>query len=342
VTVVGCDDSHREAWDAYVRRAPGASFYHRYGWRDINREEFGHRSLYLAAFEDDRIVGVFPIVNVKSRLFGNLACSMPFVNFGGPCGDSEAAEQALIDEAGQYVHRSRMAYLEMRNRRRLSAVLPTSEHKVSMTVDLVPDPDTLWKAFKTDHRRDIRRAYKYGLSARFGGLDLLDPFYDILAESWHGLGTPLYRKRYFERILRTFERECRICVVFAGAELAAAAFDGSHGETVEGMWLGVRDKYRAQLAGYVLYWELIKDACQRGFRRFHLGRSTSESAGEVFKRKWNAVPHQLYWQYLLGTRREIPSLNVENPRYRAAIRLWQRLPVGVVRRIGPSIARSIP
>jgi FemAB-related protein (PEP-CTERM system-associated) len=342
MNVIECDDSHQGAWDAYVHASPAASFYHLYGWRGINANEFGHESLYLAAMENGRIVGVFPIVEVKSRLFGNLACSMPFVNFGGPCADSETAENALLDEAAHFVARERVAYLEMRNRRRLGTDLPTSEHKVSMTVDLASDPDILWNAFKTDHRRDIRRADKNGFAARVDGDTLLDPFYEILSESWHALGTPFYRRRYFERILTTFPQNCRICVVFVGDEPAAAAFDGSHGDTVEGMWLGVRGKYRNQMAGYVLYWELIKDACQKGFRRFHLGRSSSDSSGETFKRKWNAYPTQLYWQYVLGTRRAMPALNVQNARYQLAIRAWRRLPAGFTQRLGPFIARSIP
>ncbi len=342
MNIIECDDSHRDAWDAYVNTAAGTSFYHRYGWRHINMEEFGHKSLYLAAIEDGRFVGVFPIVHVKSRLFGNLACSMPFVNFGGPCGDSDAIEQALIDEAAEFVRRERLAYLEMRNRRRMGTTLPTSEHKVSMTVDLDSDPDVLWKGFKTDHRRDIRRAYKYGLSARFGGAELLEAFYGILSRSWRDLGTPLYRKRYFERIVAAYPAECRVCVVFAGGEPAAAAFDGSHRGTVEGMWLGVNAQYRSQMAGYVLYWELVKNACERGDRRFHLGRSTGDSAGETYKRKWNAHPMQLYWQYMLGTRRTMPALNVDNPRYGLAIRAWRRIPEPLTRRVGPLLARSIP
>ncbi len=342
MNVIECDDTHRDAWDAYVHASPTASFYHLYGWRGINTEEFGHRSLYLAAIEDERVVGVFPIVQVKSRLFGNLACSMPFVNFGGPCGDTEAAEVALLDGATHFVARERIAYLEMRNRRRFGHDLPTSEHKVSMTVDLAPDPETLWKAFKTDHRKDVRRAYKNGLSARVGGADLLDAFYTVLGESWHQLGTPFYRKSLFSRILETFPQACRISVVFAGDQPAAAAFDGLHGGMVEGMWLGIRAEYRSQMAGYALYWELIKDACERGFDRFHLGRSTSDSGAEVFKRKWNAYPTQLYWQYILGTRRTMPALDVHNPRYQLAIRAWQRLPAGLTDRLGPLIARNIP
>ena len=47
--VIECDDLRRDAWDEYVRRTPGASFYHLYDWRRINEGEFGHRSFYLAA-----------------------------------------------------------------------------------------------------------------------------------------------------------------------------------------------------------------------------------------------------------------------------------------------------
>ncbi|MCL4849291.1 MAG: FemAB family PEP-CTERM system-associated protein [Acidobacteria bacterium] len=340
--VIEVDDSWQARWDAFVDASPAGSFYHRYPWRAINREEFGHRSFYLAAIDGEQIVGVLPVVRLRSRLFGNLGCSMPFVNFGGPCSASGEVDRVLVEAATGLVARERLDYLEMRNRRRLAGDLPTSEHKVSMTVDLDPDPDVLWARFKTGHRQEIRRGAKHGLVARCGGVELLEPFYRVLAESWRDLGTPLYKKAYFERVLRTFPEHTRLCVAFAGDDPAAAAFDGIHGQTIEGMWMGAREKYRSQLAGYVLYWELIRDACVRGYTRFHLGRSTSESGAEAFKKKWNAYPMPLYWQYLLGRRKALPALRVDNPRYEFAIRAWRRLPLGVTSVVGPLIARSIP
>jgi len=342
MNVIECDDSHRSAWDAYVRSSSTASFYHLYGWRAVNAEALGHSSLYLAAVEGGIFVGVFPIVYVRSRLFGKLACSMPFVNFGGPCGDTELIEHALLEEAARFVERERVAYLEIRSRRRFGMDLPTSEHKVSMTVDLDPDPKVLWTAFKHGQRQDIRKAMKNGLSGRCGGAELLAPFYAVITESWRDLGTPLYDKFYFERILAEFPGCIRICVVSAGQEHAAAAFYALHGKTAEGMWLGGRSKFRKQMAGYLLYWHFLVDACENGFERFHLGRSTGDSGGEVHKRKWNAYPTQLYWQYILGTSRTMPALNVDNPRYRLAIQTWRRLPLPVTQWLGPAIARSIP
>jgi FemAB-related protein (PEP-CTERM system-associated) len=339
--IVHCDDSLGPAWNAYVRASPRATLYHRYEWRHVNATSFGHRSTYLAAVDDGRIVGILPIVRVKSQLFGNIACSLPFVNYGGPCGDTDVVEHALVEAARPVTDAWGVDYLEIRARRPLAS-LPTSAHKVSMTLDLNADSEVLFKAFSSAHRQDIRGGYKKGLTARIGGRELLGDFYTVLSESWRDMGTPIYSRHYLETVASAFPDITRLCVVYAGSEPAAASLDMLAGETAEGLWLGSRAKFRRQHAGYVLYWELIKNACERGLKTFHLGRSTTQSGGEVFKKKWNAYPTQLYWQYVLRTRRDIPQLNVTNPRYQFAIKAWQKLPVPITQVIGPLLARSIP
>lgn len=340
-SVVRCDQAWEARWNAYVDSRP-ASFYHRFEWLAVNRDCFGHRSAFLAAVDDDRIVGILPIVQVRSRLFGNIACSMPFVNYGGPCADSLEIERELLDGAMRVGDEWNVDHLELRARHNLGEHVPLSDHKVSVTLTLNRDPDVLWKAFKTGHRQDVRKGYSNGFVAKFGTTELLDDFYRVLSESWRDLGTPVYAKSYFAKLVDTFGDRVRICVLYHEGAPIAAAFDGHHGGIVEGMWLGTRAEYRNRHAGYVLYWELIKDACERGFDRFHLGRSTAGSGAETFKRKWNAQSEQLYWHYLLRRTQEIPKLNVDNPKYRFAIHTWQKLPVTVTQRVGPYLARCIP
>jgi FemAB-related protein (PEP-CTERM system-associated) len=342
MTIVACDNSHAEAWDAYATTAPGASYYHRFAWKRINERAFSHQTAFLAAMDGGRITGILPLVRVSSWLFGNIACSMPFVNYGGPVADSPEIERALLAEARRVCDTWKVAYCELRARHHLGDDIPSSQHKVSLTLALDKDPETHWNGFKTGHRQDIRRGHKHGLVARVGGVELLDPFFEVMSESWRNLGTPLYSRHYFRLILDALGESTRLCVIYAGDDPAAAAFDGLHGGTVEGLWMGSKAKYRKLLVTYVLYWELIKDACERGYTRFHFGRSSVDSGGEAFKKKWNASIEPLYWHYLLRTRTEIPSLNVNNPRYQLAIDTWRRLPVPVTRLIGPSIARSIP
>lgn len=342
MNVIHCDESHAKAWDDFVRGHEQASFYHLFGWKAVNESSFGHKTFYLAAVDDGRILGVFPLVYLKSRLFGKILCSLPFVNYGGPCADDSGAERALIEEAKSIMDEHRIDYAEIRSLRKLDGDLATSEHKVSITLTLDKNPDTLWNAYKTGHRNNIRRAYKRGLSVRSGGVELLDTFYDILSESWRNLGTPLYQKSYFERIVRTFPQDIKIFVIDHEGLPISSAFNGHFRGIVEGMWLGALPKARELESSYVLYWEMVKDACEREFTLYHLGRSTVDSGGETFKKKWNTFPTQLYWQYFLRDGHAMPQLNVNNPKLQLAINGWRMLPLPVTRVFGPLLAKGIP
>lgn len=337
-----CNPSHDSKWNAFVQASPRASFYHRAEWRRVNERVLGLKTCYLGAFEGDRLVGVLPLVRLKSLLMGNLACSMPFVNYGGPAAECDEIEQQLLAAAEEVANEWGVEYLEIRSKRHLGDDYPYSDHKVSMTIALDPDPEAVMGHFKREQRSEIRRALKRGFVTRFGA-ELVDDFYSVLCESWRELGTPIFDVTYLKAILEAFPGLIRVCVVYApDGRPAAGAFDGMHNGTVEGMWLGMRTEYRQQLVGYVLYWELIKHACEMGATSFHLGRSTKDSGAEQFKKKWNAETLQLYWHYVLRTRTEIPSLNHSNPKFQFAIKTWQKLPVSVTRVLGPFIARSIP
>ncbi len=340
--IIRCDASHDSRWNEFVQASPRASFYHRAEWRAINERVFGHKTVYLGAEDAGRLIGVFPIVRLKSLLFGNIACSMPFVNYGGPCGESEEVEARLLTAASALADEWGVDYVEVRSQRHLGEAYPSSDHKVSMTIALDPDPESVMARFKRDQRAEIRRAAKHGFVVKFGS-ELVDDFYAVLSASWRELGTPIFGLDYLKTIVTAFPGATRICVVYdINGVPAAGAFDGIHNGTVEGMWLGMRSEYRKQLVGYVLYWELIRHACELGCRTFHLGRSSKDSGGEQFKKKWNAETLQLYWTYILRTRQDIPSLNPDNPKYRLAIKAWQKLPIKATQWIGPFIARSIP
>jgi len=329
-------------WNAFLARTPGGSFYHLFEWGDVNRSELGHEFMPLVARSGGNIVGVLPLVFVRSRIFGRILCSMPFVNYGGPCAETPSVAVALTRAAMDAAKSGGADYLELRCTSKLDVDIPVSMRKVSMTVELAPDPDVLWNAFTSKHRKNVKRAYKDELATKVGGQELLPTFYSIMEESWRSLGTPLYKRSYFERIVATFPESTRIFICHRKDEPLAAAFCGYHNGIVEGLWAGGTVASRKLDANYVLYWEMIRDSCQRGFQRFHLGRSTADSGGEVFKQKWNATASQLYWHFYRPDGGAMPELNVANPRYQLATRIWRKLPAAVTRVVGPPLARIIP
>ncbi len=329
-------------WNGFLTRHSDASFYHLFEWQHVNRGALIHRSIYLIARYATEVRGVLPLTFVTSTLFGRILCSLPFVNYGGPCALDVRASSALIAVATRYADEARASYLELRCASKLQTEMPVSLRKVGMVLELAPDPSSIWNRFSAKHRKNIRRAYKNGLSVRTGGIELLPGFYRVLTEAWRDLGTPIYAKRYFDTVLRTFPTQTRIFICELGGVPVAVALTGYFNGVVEGLWAGGRAAAKPLNANYVLYWEMIRDACERGCRLFHLGRSTSDSGAEEFKRKWNAQPKQLYWYFHVPEGSAIPQLNVDNPKYRAAIHTWQHLPLWTTRLIGPPIARGIP
>jgi FemAB-related protein (PEP-CTERM system-associated) len=294
------------------------------------------------ALEAGRVIGVLPLVFVTSRLFGRILCSVPFMNYGGPCAESVEASGLLVAAAVEKAKELEAGYLELRCAAPLVTALPVSLRKVSMTIALDPDPDVLWNGFASKHRKNVRRAAKNGLDVRVGGAELLPDYYAILEHSWRDLGTPLYRQDYFAAIMDAFPDGTRIYLCCHEGKPVSVAFVGFHGGRAEGLWQGGLPQARDLDANYVLYWEMIRDICLRGCREFHLGRSTADSGSEWFKSRWNAESRQLYWYFFRPDGGALPALNVDNPRYRLAIAAWRRLPLWVARRLGPPLARCIP
>jgi FemAB-related protein (PEP-CTERM system-associated) len=335
-------ESAAGAWNDFLATQPGGSFYQLHEWSGLNRSTLGHEPFYLSAQAGQSLCGVLPLTFVTSTLFGRILCSMPFVNFGGPCAADEATARALVTRARALAREQRANYLELRCTAPLDTDMPVSTRKISMSIALDRDPEALFGRFTSKHRTNIRRAIKNDLVTTSGGADLLPVFYSVMEQSWRQLGTPLYSRDYFARILETFGERVRIFVCSRQGEPVAVAFNGYFNGVVEGMWAGGTAQARPLQANYALYWDMIRDACERGFQRYHLGRSTADSGAEDFKKKWNATAEQLFWYFDRPDGGPMPELNVNNPKYRLAIAAWQRLPLAVTRLIGPVIARGIP
>ena len=329
-------------WDAFLDAHEHGSFYHRYGWRRLNQAQLSHTCVYLEARVDGNVAGILPLVLTKSRIFGRILCSLPFVNYGGPVAVDAWTTRLLVQAAQEHAARLRVDYLELRCAAPLDCDLPASLHKVSMTIDLESDPDQLWNRFSPKHRKNIRRVYKDDLAVMAGGREHLSAFYAVMERSWRDLGTPLYAPEYFQAIVDNFPAQTRIFVCHRDNEPIAVALVGYDGGTVEGMWAGTNATGQELNANYVLYWEMIKDSCERGYRRFHLGRSTAGSGAEQFKKKWNAEPTQLYWYFHRPDGNQKPVVNVDNPKFRLAIAAWRKLPLWATRVLGPPLARVIP
>jgi FemAB-related protein (PEP-CTERM system-associated) len=330
-------------WDDFVQSQPDACSYHRFGWKEVFGRSFGHPCHYLAAIDDSgQWHGILPLVHMRSRVFGNFLVSLPFVNYGGLLCRSQAAAALLLQEAERVRRSLGAAYVELRHVAARHGSLPTKTHKVTMVLALPQTDGDQWKAFDPKLRNQIRKAQKSEFQFRRGHLELLDDFYDVFARNMRDLGTPVYAKSFFRHVLEAFPESTAILAVTHEGRPIAAGIASWFKQQFEVPWASSIKAFKPLCPNYMLYWEAIRLAIERGFSRFDFGRSTPNEGTYNFKKQWGAVPIALNWQYLMDDGGRIPNLSPANPRYRMAVRAWQHLPVAITKVLGPRIVRNIP
>jgi serine/alanine adding enzyme len=329
------------SWDQFVERHPEASGYHLTAWRSIFEDVFGHRTLNLSAMRDDRVVGILPLVEFRSRLFGRFAVSLPFVNQGGVVADDEEAARRLVDRAIEEARSRGLDHIELRHERRCFPDLADKQHKVSMRLRLPDTSEALWNQLDRKVRNQIRKAEKSGIVASGGGAELMDAFYDVFAENMRDLGTPVYPRAFFASVMERFPARTRIHVVRLGEEVVASSLTFAWRDSIEVPWASSLRRHRDKSPNNLLYWAMLQQAIADRRRVFDFGRSTPNEGTYHFKSQWGAEPGPMHWEYWLASG-ALPDQSPANPKYGAAIAVWRRLPLWVSNRVGPHLVRHLP
>lgn len=331
-----------EEWDAFVDGHPDATGYHLAAWRRVFKGAFGHQSEYLAARRRGRIVGVLPLVELRSRLFGRFMVSVPFVNYGGVLSDDAAAATALLEHATALARVRRLTHVELRHLARHFPDAPCKTHKVTMLLPLDRDADRMWNLLDRKVRNQVRKAEKSELTCERGGSSLVDEFYSVFSTNMRDLGTPVYAKRFFTEILSAFPERTTVFVVRKEREAVAAGIGFTYRDRFEMPWASSLKSHRSLCPNNLLYWSAIRHAIDGGCRTFDFGRSTPNEGTFHFKAQWGAQPHQLFWEYQLLSAASMPDHSPKNAKFALAVELWKRLPVSIAGLLGPPIVRSIP
>ena len=329
-------------WDAYVASRPDASAYHVAAWPQLIGRAFGHDVRLLSAMQGSTVTGVLPLVVMRSRLFGTHAVSIPFLNAGGVVANDENAAAALLASATGIAKDARARYLELRHTRRQFAALGERRHRVAMTLALKESDDAQWTALDRKVRNQIRKAEKSHLHAEVGGSELIPAFYEVFAHNMRDLGTPVFGRRLFEEVLRTFPDSSRIVCVLRGEQPIAGALVHWRGSWMEVPWASALREFNGTSSNVFLYWHLLRLAIASGCRQFEFGRCAPGEGTFQFKKQWGAEPSPLVWEYWTSSNEIQFDLNPQSGKYGRASALWQRLPVRLATALGPRIVRGIP
>ncbi|MFN3725768.1 MAG: FemAB family XrtA/PEP-CTERM system-associated protein [Allosphingosinicella sp.] len=324
-----------ERAEAFVRGHSGGTPFHLPQWSRAVTAATGHATHYLVAEQGPALVGVLPLTEVRSLLFGKALVSVGFGVGGGMLALGAEAQAALSEAAQELAQEIGSSGIELRG-----GVLPPAWRRhegvyADFVRDLPKDEESILKSIPRKQRAEVRRAFGNGLSVDVGS-DLAG-HYRVYAESVRNLGTPVFPRRLFAAMLEEFGPDADILVVRKGGAPLSAVLSLYMNGIVYPYWGGGTFAAPGARANELMYFELMKHAAARGCSRFDFGRSKLGTGAYAFKKNWGFEPSPLVYASWGKTR----DTNPLHPRYARKVAAWKRLPLWAANLIGPPIARGL-
>lgn len=328
------------AWDAYVHRAPEATFFHRAGWKTVLERSFGHKTHFLYADLDGEIVGVLPLAEIRSILFGHSLSSLPFCVYGGIVADTIEAASALREQACRLAEELGVGALELRNYSASGAGWPEKALYYTFRKAIEQDDEANLKAIPNRQRAMIRKGIAEGLQSDWDrGTDRL---YRVYAESVRNLGTPVFSARYLRVLREVFADDCSVLMITLEGRDVAGVMNFYFRDEVLPYYGGSTAMARTiKGVNHFMYWDLMRRSREQGYGVFDFGRSKAGTGPYSFKKNFGFEPQPLPYEYYLVKSAGIPDINPLNPKYSLMVSTWAKLPLPIANLIGPFIARSL-
>jgi len=341
------------------------SLFHLIGWKDAVEKTFSHKPHYIMAMRGEKMCGILPLFEIKSRIFGHALVSVPFGVYGGICAQDQEACDSLKSSAETLANLIGVDYLELRNKvnplRQFSSFSqfengPNGQNRLNgpdspkwKTKDLYvtfqrPIFETIDKNFDAiprKQRRMIRQGMKNDLNSKTGGIKDLEEFYSIYARNVRDLGSPVYPLAFFKALMENFN-DSFILSIWKNEKMVAGVLTFVFKDIVMPYYGGGLREYFDYAINDFMYWELMKYGCEKGYNVFDFGRSKKDTGSYHFKRHWGFEPTDLNYYCYLVKSKNIPNVSPVNPKYKLFINIWRRLPLNLTNWLGPKLVRGIP
>ena len=334
---------YEDSWTDYVAHHEDATLFHELVWRDVLLDTFSHRPLYTLAFRGSQVVGVLPLMVIRSMFFGTSAVSVPFGVYGGLLADDAEVAAKLIERARQDTKDAGAAYAELRHMKTPAGVdLPQSDLYYTFIKELPETEEECLGLFPRKARAEARKARKNEeLSVEIDTMDV-GAFHRLFAANKRKLGSPPFPRSLFWHLQEHLGERSSILSINYRGEPVAAVMSFIHRDTYMAYYSGATDEANSLSANNLLYLAAMEDAVRRGLRFFDFGRSRAGTGSFRFKKHQGFEATPLAYHYLLEEGQELPAINASNPRYNLGKKVFRMLPRFAAEKMGSFVAKRMP
>ncbi len=331
------------AWEAFVQAEPPGTIFHSLSWRDVLLRTFRHDARYLIAEDDGGVVGVLPLVGVRSIFFGRSLVSVPFGVYGGILAKTAAATQGLVLEARRISREFGAQYAELRHLESPPGIeLPASDLHATFVRTLPADPSAVLNSIPRKARAEVRKAKDNPeLEVDINRLSVAE-FHGLFAENKRKLGSPVFPRSLFANLKERLGRDCVMLCIRHRGRAVAAVMSFVWKNTYMAYYSGASEEANEVSANNLMYCASMEDAASRGLSIFDFGRSRRDTGAFAFKKNQGFEPRGLAYHFVLEPGESLPSVNASNPRYDLAKAVFRRLPAFAAEKLGSFVVKRMP
>lgn len=339
------DPAERARIDAFVMAHPDGTPFHLPEWGEATAAGCGQsfRTL-LVEGGDGALLGLLPLTHVRSPLFGAALVSTGFAVGGGVLAIDPAAAQVLADAAMSLAAELTVPTIELRGGPAPAGAGWSFDDTryLGFVRDLAADDDAELLAVPRKQRADVRKALAMPFAVAIGrDATARSDHFHVYATSVRNLGTPVFPKRLFAEVLDRFGERADILTIAHKGQPVASVLSLYWRGMVYPYWGGGTAAARGLRANERMYFELMRHARAKGCTRFDFGRSKVGTGPAAYKKNWGFVGEPLGYPTWTASGAAPRDASPLNPRYRAKIAAWQKLPLPIANRIGPWIAKGL-
>lgn len=330
-------------WDKLVGAHPEATVFHGAAWANVLRDTYQHTPFYIAAAQEGRVLGLLPLMEVRSALSGRRGVALPFSDECAPLASSQVSRSELFAKAVEIGRERGWKYVECRGSQGFGGKEAPSVSFYAHTLDLTRDEKDLFAGLEGASRRAIRKAQHAGLRFEVANnLEGMRIFYRLHCRTRRKHGMPPQSFEFFRAILeRVIKRdEGFIGLTYQGTELLAALVFLFYGDRAVYKFGASNEHYLNLRANNLAMWEGILWLANHGFRELNFGRTSLANEGlRRYKMSWGAVERRLdYWRYDLRKNAFVEMVDRAGGPHN---RVFRMLPLPVCRWVGMALYRHL-
>ncbi|XHH10605.1 MAG: GNAT family N-acetyltransferase [Candidatus Bathyarchaeia archaeon] len=349
-SIENLEPEDRNQWDEFVESHPYGTPYHMWGYGEALSMTYHYQRYYLVGKIDGKIIGVFPLIHVNSKLFGSKLLSLPFCEYGGPLIDMHAnsvrgINQKFLDEVSSIASDLGVNYVELRNVSIDSSFLSQANYTqlnryVDFKLDLSQGTEKLWRSLDKKTRNSTRKSQKSNMVINeVQDEKMLRRYFSLYLKVEKKHGSPPQSFKLFENLLKHSHNLKSLIAEYNRIPIAGITVFYSKNQVY--WWNGVSDPAFSNVnATNLLLWQVIEDGSKNGYSFMNFGRTRKDTGVYQFKKGWCGTEVSLKDSvFFLNNNKELAD--PEQGKYPFLSKMWSFLPTICAEKLGPKIVSGI-